>query len=203
MSGVDHFGEKFIVTGEMLGMKYLYAQSGIVLAEKEEEVNQMIDEGIVADDDSAILEEEIEDPLDSIIARDHGETQQEEVNIEVCLMVLTSITQSLFLFPVIIDNVSFIFVQEELEEKDNQEAVDSKGLPGWDRVDKLAEALINMEGLFVTNTKAEKVKRLYDNLLDYDKQPLKYQPMCQQHSSCGRFARNYRLGHVGVERMKR
>ena len=55
MSGVDHFGEKFIVTGEMLGMEYLYAQSGIVLAEKEEEVNQMIDEGIVADDDSAIL----------------------------------------------------------------------------------------------------------------------------------------------------
>lgn len=54
----------------MLGMDYLYAQSGIVLAEKEEEVNQMIDEGIIADVDSVVLEEEIEDPLDSIIARD-------------------------------------------------------------------------------------------------------------------------------------
>ena len=51
-------------------MDYLYAQSGIVLAEKEEEVNQMIDEGIIADVDSVVLEEEIEDPLDSIIARD-------------------------------------------------------------------------------------------------------------------------------------
>ena len=109
----------------------------------------------------------------------------------------------MFLFPVIIDNVSFVFVQEELEEKDDQEAVDSKGLPGWDRVDKLAEALINMEGLFVTNAKAEQVKRLYDNLLHYDKQPLKYQPMYQQHSSRGRFARKYRSGHVGVESMKR
>ena len=59
MSGVDHIGEKFIVTGEMLGMEYLYAQSGIVLAEKEE-VNQMIDKEIVADNDSVILEEEIQ-----------------------------------------------------------------------------------------------------------------------------------------------
>lgn len=73
----------------MLGMDYLYAQSGIVLAEKEEEVNQMIDEGIIADDDSVVLEEEIEDPLDSIIARDHEETQQEEVNVEVCLKEFT------------------------------------------------------------------------------------------------------------------
>lgn len=51
-------------------MDYLYAQSGIVLAEKEEKVNQMIDERIIADVDSVVLEEEIEDPLDSIIARD-------------------------------------------------------------------------------------------------------------------------------------
>lgn len=73
----------------MLGMDYLYARSRIVLAEKEEEVNQMIDEGIIADDDSVVLEEEIEDPLDSIIARDHEETKQEEVNVEVCLKVFT------------------------------------------------------------------------------------------------------------------
>lgn len=45
-----------------------------------------------------------------------------------------------------------------------------------------------MEGLFVTNTKAEEVRRLYDNLLAYDKQPLKYPPLYQQHSSHGRFA---------------
>ncbi len=73
----------------MLGMEYLYEQSGIVLAEKEEDVNQMIDEGIVADDDSACLEEEVEDPLDSIIAKDHDETLQEEANIEVCLKEFT------------------------------------------------------------------------------------------------------------------
>ena len=40
-------------------------------------------------DDSAILEEEIEDPLDSITSRDHEETQQEEVNAEVCLKEFT------------------------------------------------------------------------------------------------------------------
>lgn len=76
----------------------------------------------------------------------------------------------MFLFPVIFNNVSFIFVQEELEEQEDQEAVDAKGLHGWDRVEKLAAALINMEGLFVTNTKAEEVRCLYDNLPEYDKQ---------------------------------
>lgn len=59
----------------MLEMEYLYAQSGIVLAEKEEEVNEIIDKRIVGDDGSVILEEEMEDLLGSIIARDHEETQ--------------------------------------------------------------------------------------------------------------------------------
>ena len=82
--------------------------------------------------------------------------------------------------------------------------MDSRGVPGWDKVDKLAEALINMEGLFVTNAQAEVVKQLYDNLLDYDKEPLKYHPMYQTpRSTHGRFARKYRSGHVGVETMKR
>ena len=69
----------------MLEMEYLYAQSGIVLAEKEEEVNEIIDKRIVGDDGSVILEEEMEDLLGSIIARDHEETQSGEVSIEVCL----------------------------------------------------------------------------------------------------------------------
>lgn len=50
---------------------------------RRERHNQIIDRGIVADDDSVILEEEVEDPLDNIIARDHEETQQEEANVEV------------------------------------------------------------------------------------------------------------------------
>lgn len=61
MGEVEQPSVKFIVTGEMLRMEYLYAQSEIVLVEKEEDVNQMIDEGIVADNDRVILEEEVED----------------------------------------------------------------------------------------------------------------------------------------------
>ena len=91
--------------------------------------------------------------------------------------VHTPLPKSLFLFPVIIDDVTFTFVQ--------------------------AEALINMEGSFVTNTKAKEVSHLYDNLLEYDKQPLKYHPMYQQHSLRSRFARKYCSGHVGIESMKR
>ena len=97
-----------------------------------------------------------------------------------------------------------IIAQKETREQDEEEVtLDSRGFPGWDKVDKLAEALINMEGLFVTNAHAEVVKQLYENLLDYDKAPLKYSPMYQTHSTRGRFARKYRSGHVGVESMKR
>lgn len=96
----------------------------------------------------------------------------------------------------------YISAQEGAEPVD-EVAVDAKGLPGWDRVDKMAEALIALEGLFVTNAQAEVVKELYHNLLDYDKEPLKYPPMHQTHSTHGRFARKYRSGHVGVESMKR
>ena len=83
-------------------------------------------------------------------------------------------------------------------------SVYSRGVPGRDKVEKLAAALINMERLFVTNVQAEEVKKLCDNLLDYDKEPLKYPPMYQTpRSTHGRFSRKYRSGHVGVETMKR
>ena len=107
------------------------------------------------------------------------------------------------LSPVSVDDVFIhLFWQGETEEQD-EIAVDSQGLPGWDKVDKLAEALINLQGLFVTNSQAQVVKRLYKNLLDYNKEPLKYPAIYQTHSTRSQFARKYCSGHVGVESMKR
>ena len=92
--------------------------------------------------------------------------------------------------------------KEEISEVD--EAVDSQGIPGWERVDRLARALLRPCGLCVTNTQAAEIQQLYSELLDYDKKPLTFQPR-KMKPTRGRFARRkeYRVGHVGIEAVKR
>ena len=57
--------------------------------------------------------------------------------------------------------------EEEISEGD--EAVDSQGIPGWEKVDRLARALLRPRGLCVTNLQAAEIQQLYSELLDYDK----------------------------------
>ncbi len=59
-------------------------------------------------------------------------------------------------------------------EQNKNESFDSRGNPGWDRVDHLARALLNLSGLSVTNLQAKEIKMLYDDLLPYDKAPLQF-----------------------------
>ena len=42
--------------------------------------------------------------------------------------------------------------------------MDYAGIPGWERVDALTEALLELTGLSVTASQAEKIKQLYDHL---------------------------------------
>ena len=77
--------------------------------------------------------------------------------------------------------------------------MDSSGIPGWDRVDNLAKALI---GLAVTTGQAEDIESLYNRLVDYDKWPILFQPQPQRPSR-GRFGRRKASGHMSVEAMKR
>jgi hypothetical protein len=92
--------------------------------------------------------------------------------------------------------------EEEISERD--EAVDSQGIPGWEKVDRLARALLRPRGLCVTNLQAAEIQQLYSELLDYDKKPLTFQPR-KMKPTRGRFARRkqYRVGHVGIEAVKR
>ena len=69
-------------------MEYLYSQSGVVLAEKEEDLSDMIVEGIEADSSSATYTEETghyEDPLNQLITVESDETPQDEADVHVCL----------------------------------------------------------------------------------------------------------------------
>ena len=57
--------------------------------------------------------------------------------------------------------------EEETEEtvaasqpSEGVESLDSRGIPGWDKVDKLAHALTDLSGLSVTNIQAQEIKTL-------------------------------------------
>ena len=81
--------------------------------------------------------------------------------------------------------------------------MDSRGIPGWDKVDDLAKALIGLSGLSVTNSQAKEIKRLYLNLLEFDKRPLMFKSGPYRPPK-RRFGRAKRLGgHVNVDSMKR
>lgn len=81
--------------------------------------------------------------------------------------------------------------------------MDCRGIPGWDKVDKLAKALVKLRGLCVTNSQAKEIQQLYHDLPEFDKRPLVFQPTPRRPST-GRFGRSKReSGHVNVDAMKR
>ena len=75
-------------------------------------------------------------------------------------------------------------------------------ITGWDKVDKLARALINTKGLCISMVEADNIKRLYHNLIEFDKKPVVYKPIPHRQPK-GRFARSKRSGHATVDLMKR
>ena len=92
----------------------------------------------------------------------------------------------------------------QVEPSESDDALDARGVPGWDKVDRLAKALINIQGLSISNAQAKHIKELYDALLDFDKKPVTFSPRPMRPPR-GRFARSksYRVGSVGREQVKR
>ena len=79
--------------------------------------------------------------------------------------------------------------------------VDSAGLPGWDKVTRLAEALVDL-GPYVTNAEVDKIKRLHDDLHEYDRRGLTFTPHFKKGK--GRFKQSKnRSAHIGIESMAR
>ena len=77
--------------------------------------------------------------------------------------------------------------------------MDRRGLPGWDRVARLATALVSTKGLCVTAGQVADIVRLWGELDPADRRPTSFTPSGVPRESRGRFARKYRSGHVGVE----
>ena len=82
--------------------------------------------------------------------------------------------------------------------------LDSHGIPGWDKVDQLASALLNLSGYLVSDRDADVIKGLYDNPVDYDKQHLVFHiwQVRPSQGKSGRTKRNY-SGHATLDAVKR
>uniref|UniRef100_UPI00358E8398 uncharacterized protein n=1 Tax=Myxine glutinosa TaxID=7769 RepID=UPI00358E8398 len=165
-------------TDEKIGIEYLLHQSGLILPQDEEEINSQIDEGFEEFDDLMCEEKE---PTSCAFQNEDLQT---------------------FAAPNEDKDDDEDVVDEEVEE-DSEESVDAKGIPGWDKVDKLAQALVELSGLCVTNAQAKIIKSLYGQLVDYDTRPLIFKARVRNPPS-GRFARmKGSSGHFGVEAVKR
>ena len=71
-------------------------------------------------------------------------------------------------------------------------------MAGWDKVDALADALLSLQGLSVSNKQAERIKSLYSQLLEFDRRPILFRPQ-QVKPSRGRFARRKRTASEGLK----
>jgi hypothetical protein len=87
-----------------------------------------------------------------------------------------------------------------LTQEDEDEAVDALGIPGWDKVGKLATALLALDG-HVTNKQVAEITQLYHNLDEYDKKALAFPPRYKKAK--GRFLKKKSSGHIGTEAMAR
>jgi hypothetical protein len=163
-------------TGEIFGVEYLFRQSGIVLNTQGEELDKQIDEGF----------EDIDDHEDFVYT---APPDTEDNNTAACLLESDS-------------------GEDETEEEssaslqEDEAAADASGIPGWDRVDDLAKALTELDGLAVNTSQAQEIEHLYNRLVDYDKRPIFFHPR-RQRPPRGRFARKKQSGHMSVEAMKR
>ena len=78
--------------------------------------------------------------------------------------------------------------------------MDALGIPGWDKVGKLASALLALDG-HVTNKQVKEITQLYHNLDEYDKQALVFKPKFKKAK--GRFLKKKSSGHTGTDAMAR
>ena len=67
----------------------------------------------------------------------------------------------------------------------------------------MARALLDLEGLCITNAQAKNIKTLYSQLMEFDKSPITFKPRPVKPAR-GRFGRSKnRVGHDTVDAMKR
>ena len=101
------------------------------------------------------------------------------------------------------DSFEFEETEPSTEEVDvDPTSTDRKGIPGWDKVDPLAQALLKATGLSVSDSEAAKIINLYRELEDYDKKPLQFSSVTKD-AVPGSFCQKKRGGYFDVVKMDR
>lgn len=83
--------------------------------------------------------------------------------------------------------------------------VDSLGIPGWDKVDRLVTALLDLKGMSVSASQAETIKKLFGDLDEFDVRPLVFNPRKPKVTRPGRFGKKrfHHSGHATVDMVKK
>ena len=79
---------------------------------------------------------------------------------------------------------------------------DPRGIPGWERVAKLATKLLDVTGIAPTTKQAEQIKNLYNALHTFDKKAIEVRLKLQTHLR-GRFCSKKHSGHTTIQQMRR
>ena len=196
-------------------MEYLFDQSGGSFCPTEDEVDNLIDEGFDEEEvasEHVDYDEEFSEKLPVNPEIDEGE--------EVCYIVLPT-RACLYAYLCTIHhchlyNHNYMLTQEESSEAapqeegeaeqevgDTLEVLDSRGIPGWDKVEQLARVLLSLKGLSISKEQARNVSSLYDQLDSYDKKPLVFTKR-YSHRARGRFARSRRrVEDASIDYIKR
>ena len=118
------------------------------------------------------------------------------------------IVEDIDVIPVTIpgDDDDLLFVDQtsknDMAAENTSSSTDALGIPGWEKVDALAQSLLKAKGLSISDSDATEIVRLYNQLDDYDKKPLEYISIPKK-TNRGKFCKRKRGGFEDVERMER
>ncbi|CAM4567614.1 unnamed protein product [Leuciscus chuanchicus] len=216
-------------TGELIGVQYLFQQTGQALQDMNPDSEQTAE--LIED---LSVEEREEDEGFCDISEDHTITDPEAVLSPPSSTLVTSSatsvlgstspslvpdpTQGLTLSPSspgpsgtavtpVPSETSVSTLPSEPEDAgqdDDEEetAVDYQNVPGYQHVDQLAEYLVDLRAhtaLSLTNQEANTIIALWQNLDDRDKERVMYDSRCRKRLLSGRFKVPKRSTHPGVE----
>jgi len=78
---------------------------------------------------------------------------------------------------------------------------DPRGIPGWEKVAKLATTLFDVTVIAPTTKQAEKIKNLYNAQHAFDKKVIEVR--LKLHTLKDRFCSKKRSGHTTIQQMRR
>ncbi|CAL8251926.1 unnamed protein product [Merluccius merluccius] len=181
-------------TGELLGIDYLLSQTGQPLQvnpDSEEAENMLEDVAEGEEEDEGFEEDQTPDLMVPGLLDD--------------VSISTQPVSSSLAAPI---QPAPIQAAASSQAAPSSLAVDDSGVPGMDRVDSLAEHLVelrNQPSLALTNQQVSDIVVLWQNLLQYDKQRVVFAARFQTRLDTGRFRSSKKRQEFtpGVESVKR